>query len=71
MSIDPTTSTQSGQSTTHVTVEDHDGTIMGQFLADRHQSLLESAEGAGIDIGYSCRSGACYSCMCKVQKGLD
>gem|GEM_PF-2484921 len=40
-------------------------------MADRHQSLLESAEAAGIDIGYSCRSGACYSCMCKVQKGLD
>ncbi len=71
MSIDPTVAAPSAQSTTHVTVQDHDGTVMGQFLADRHQSLLESAEWAGIDIGYSCRSGACYSCMCKVQKGLE
>lgn len=71
MSIDPAANTQSGQSTTHVTVQDHDGTIMWQFLADRHQSLLESAEAADIDIGYSCRSGACFACACKVQKGLE
>jgi len=64
-------SSQSNQSTTQVTVHDHDGTVMWQFMADRHQSLLESAEAAGIDIGYSCRSGACYACACKVDKGME
>jgi len=44
---------------------------MGEFLADRHQSLLESAEAVGIDIGYSCRSGACYACACHVDQGLE
>jgi len=55
----------------HVTVQDHDGSVMGEFLADRHQSLLESAEAVGIDIGYSCRSGACYACACHVDQGLE
>ena len=71
MSTDSTTNTQSGKNITHVTVQDHDGSVLGEFLADRHQSLLESAEAAGIDIGYSCRSGACYACACKVTKGIE
>ena len=71
MSIDLESNNQSWQSQTQVTVKDHDGTVMWQFMADRHQSLLESAEAADIDIGYSCRSGACYACACKVEKGLE
>lgn len=64
-----TKNTQWGQ--TQVTVHDNDGTVMWQFMADRHQSLLESAESVGIDIGYSCRSGACYACACTVQEGMQ
>ncbi|WDE11990.1 2Fe-2S iron-sulfur cluster-binding protein [Thalassomonas haliotis] len=37
--------------------------------ADGSSSLLEVAESAGIELDYSCRSGACGMCKVKVENG--
>lgn len=49
-------------------VLDRDGTKLWSFPASKHESILDSAEKHGIDIGYSCRSGACFACACHVEK---
>ncbi len=51
-----------------IRVIDRDGTELWSFPASKHESILDTAEKHGIDIGYSCRSGACFSCACHVQK---
>lgn len=50
-----------------ITVIDNDGTELWSFPASKHESILDTAEKHGIDIGYSCRSGACFSCACHIQ----
>lgn len=39
------------------------------FPASQGQTLLEAAEGAGVIMPYSCRTGRCSSCKVKVQSG--
>jgi CDP-4-dehydro-6-deoxyglucose reductase len=34
------------------------------------KSILDSAEKAGINLQYSCRTGRCSTCKCKVVKGM-
>lgn len=39
------------------------------FSASSNESILEAAIRAGLTIPYSCRTGRCSSCKCRVDKG--
>ncbi len=56
------------QSPVMIRVLDRDGSVLGSFAASQHESILDTAEKNNIDIGYSCRSGACFACACHVQQ---
>lgn len=49
-------------------VLDRDWSELWSFPASKHESILDTAEKHGIDIGYSCRSGACFACACHVKQ---
>lgn len=36
-----------------------------------NNSVLEIGESFGLDLPYSCRAGACTSCLCGVSKGKE
>lgn len=38
---------------------------------DQQRSIVDIAESKDIELPYSCRSGACYSCCAEVHKGQD
>lgn len=38
-----------------------------QFMANDQQTLLDAMQGAGIKVPYSCKSGICGACKCKVS----
>ena len=50
---------------------DRDGTNMGSFEASKHESILDTAEKNNLDVGYSCRNGACFACACHVSSGYQ
>ena len=54
-----------------IKVVERDGTELGSFPASKHESILDTAEKHNIDIWYSCRSGACFSCACTVKKWFE
>lgn len=39
------------------------------FTSDGNQSLLDDAMKAGLKLSYSCRTGRCSSCKCRVLRG--
>ena len=39
------------------------------FQADRDQSILHSAEAAGLELPSSCRNGTCRTCICHMPSG--
>ncbi|MDP4011505.1 MAG: 2Fe-2S iron-sulfur cluster-binding protein [Candidatus Roizmanbacteria bacterium] len=36
---------------------------------DEQKSIVDIAEEQGIELPYSCRSGACFSCCAEIKKG--
>ena len=38
---------------------------------DVQKSIIDMAEEQGIELPYSCRSGACFSCCAWVNKGME
>ena len=52
-------------------VKDSSGNEMGRFQPTGDQSLLDEAAENGIEIPFSCHAGACMSCACKVEEGMD
>jgi len=38
---------------------------------DEEKSIIDIAEEQGVDLPYSCRSGACFSCCAWVNKGYE
>jgi len=38
-----------------------------EFMANDQQTLLDALQGAGVKIPYSCKSGVCGACKCKVS----
>jgi ferredoxin len=42
---------------------------IGSIAWQNQHSLLEALEDAGVDIDYSCRSGACSACKVKLLSG--
>jgi 3-ketosteroid 9alpha-monooxygenase subunit B len=52
---------------TRVTVE-LDG-VVTETTCDPEQLLIEALEAAGLAPPFSCRSGACAACMCKLDEG--
>lgn len=40
-----------------------------QYDSDRGETLLDAATRAGITVAYSCRTGRCSTCKCKVVRG--
>lgn len=39
------------------------------FSADRHLTVLQAAEKAGIELPSSCRNGTCRTCLCRLRQG--
>jgi ferredoxin len=54
-----------------VTVKDPAGNVMAEFEANAEESLGTQAQEAGAPIPFSCGVGACRTCVCKVEKGLE
>ncbi len=38
---------------------------------EKNQSIIDMAEAQDIELPYSCRSGACFSCCGWVNKGME
>lgn len=54
-----------------VTVKDSSGNIVAQFEANSDESLGTQAQEAGAPVPFSCGVGACRTCVCQVEKGLE
>lgn len=53
-----------------VRVKDIEGTEhLFDLQQDEQKSILDIAEEQGIELPYSCRSGACFSCCAEIKKG--
>ncbi|MDB5978476.1 MAG: 3-ketosteroid-9-alpha-hydroxylase [Nevskia sp.] len=52
-----------------VTIEAELNGVSHTVTAYPGQLLLEALEDAGLSPPYSCRAGACASCICKLEEG--
>jgi ferredoxin-NADP reductase len=41
----------------------------GLWLATEHQTLLQLAHSKGLELPFSCRSGYCQTCQCRIVEG--
>lgn len=55
-----------------VQVTDIDGEVhILESQEDVEQSITDMAEGIGVELPYSCRSGACFTCCAEVTEGQE
>ena len=54
-----------------VVVKDPAGNVVAEFTANADESLGTQAQEAGAPIPFSCGVGACRTCVCKVEKGME
>ena len=55
-----------------VVVKDIEGkTHTFSVTEDSSESIVDIAEKHGVELPYSCRSGACFSCCAKIHQGAD
>lgn len=54
-----------------ITVKDPSGATAAEFTANSDEALGSQAQDAGAPIPFSCGVGACRTCICKVEKGLE
>lgn len=56
---------------TKVTVKNPAGDTVADFTANAEESIGTQAQDEGAPIPFSCGVGACRTCVCKVEKGLE
>ena len=55
-----------------ITIKDINGNVHTLTPeGDVEKSIVDMAEEQGIELPYSCRSGACFSCCAGVNKGME
>ena len=54
-----------------VTIKDSNGDDNAQFQANEDEALGSQAQDAGAPIPFSCGVGACRTCICRVDKGIE
>jgi len=54
-----------------VKVKNTNGDVVAEFVANADESLGTQAQEAGAPIPFSCGVGACRTCVCKVEKGME
>ena len=55
----------------HIIVQDTDASELYRFEGKDMMSFLEMMEEKMMDYPYSCRSGACFSCVARVISGIE
>lgn len=55
----------------HIVVQDTDGSQLYQFPAKDMMSFLEMMEEQMMEYPYSCRAGACFSCVAQIVSWLE
>lgn len=58
--------------TVTIKVQDIDG-VVHEFLldSDQQKSIVDIAEEYDVELPYSCRSGACFSCCGEIKEGKE
>ncbi len=54
-----------------IIIKDDQGKDSSTFIANKDESIGSQAQDAGSPIPFSCGVGACRTCVCKVEKGME
>jgi ring-1,2-phenylacetyl-CoA epoxidase subunit PaaE len=60
---------QPGDASTALITVERDGLVREVPFGAGDESILAAAARAGLDVPYSCKSGVCATCRCKLQEG--